>query len=165
MLRQTLISVLIAIAALNPAWAGEKVGYSKLPIPRFVSLKSEEVNVRIGPGTRYPISWVYRQKGLPVQVVDEFDEHWRKIEDIEGSTGWVHSSLLDGRRYMLIKGETRVIRRAPEEEAPPLIKAEPRVKGQLLACTKDWCRVQIDSRKGWIRKNEMWGAYEDEVFE
>lgn len=157
--------IILLFSVVTPVSAAEKQSFSNLPIPRFVSLKFDEVNVRIGPGVRYPISWVYRQKNLPVEITDEFDKSWRKIRDADGATGWVHGNQLDGRRYMLVSGKTRVIRRSPSDDAPPLIKAEPKVMGQLLACSKDWCRIQIDSRKGWIRKKEMWGAYGDEEFE
>ncbi|HKH69397.1 MAG TPA: SH3 domain-containing protein, partial [Reyranella sp.] len=66
---------------------------SGLPIPRFASLRSDEVNVRTGPGPRYPIDWVFKRKAMPVEIVAEF-ENWRKIRDWQGASGWVHQSLL-----------------------------------------------------------------------
>src|SRR5258706_546116 len=77
---------------------------ASLPLPRFVSLKSEEANVRTGPGTRYPIQWVYHRAGMPVEIVEEYDL-WRKIRDVEGTTGWVHKTMLAGNRTALIKGK------------------------------------------------------------
>lgn len=138
---------------------------SGLPVPRFVSIKSDETNVRTGPGTRYPIQWVYRRTGLPVEVVEEYDL-WRKIKDVEGSTGWVHKSMLDGKRNVLIKGgEPRVIKAEPEEDAKSIIKAEPMVVAQLIECLPEWCRIQVSGRKGWLEKKYLWGAYPEEVFE
>jgi SH3-like domain-containing protein len=81
-------------------------------LPRFVSLRASEVNLRTGPGIRYPIEWVFKRRDLPVEVVDEF-ESWRRIRDWEGTLGWVHQSMLRGRRTALVTGEPRVLRRAP----------------------------------------------------
>jgi SH3-like domain-containing protein len=136
-----------------------------LPLPRFVSLKSDEANVRTGPGTRYPIQWVYRRAGMPVEVVEEYDL-WRKIRDVEGTTGWVHKTMLDGRRTVMIKGkEARVMRLEPEAKAKPILKAEPMVIARVVECQKDWCRIQLSARKGWIEKKHLWGVYPDEIFE
>jgi len=138
---------------------------SGLPVPRFVSLKSEEVNVRTGPGMRYPIQWVYRRAGMPVEVIDEYDL-WRRIRDVEGVTGWVHKSMLDGKRTAMIKGkEARVMRIDPEPGAKPMLKAEPMVTGRLLECQPEWCRIQVTGRKGWVEKKYLWGVYAEEVFD
>lgn len=141
------------------------VASSGLPIPRFVSLRSSEVNVRTGPGTRYPISWVYRKAGMPVEVVEEFD-YWRKIRDSEGTTGWVHKTMLEGKRNLMIKGKkAQIVRTDADEKSKPLLKAEPMVVGKLVECEKDWCRLQIDGRKGWLPKSTLWGVYANEVIE
>lgn len=153
-----LLACLLALPAA--ARAEEKDG---LPIPRFVSLKSDEVNVRTGPGERYPISWVYKRDHLPVEIIEEFD-HWRKVRDFEGAEGWINKSLLDGRRTVLIMKEVRVLRRTPEDKSPPLLRAAPMVIGKLLECKDEWCRVQIESRKGWLRKKQIWGVYVREEF-
>jgi SH3-like domain-containing protein len=138
---------------------------SGLPIPRFVALKSNEVNVRTGPGSRYPISWVYRKADMPVEVVEEFD-YWRKIRDAEGTTGWVHKTMLEGKRYAMIKGKkAQIMRIDHEEKAKPILKAEPMVIGKIVECEKSWCRLQIDGRKGWLPKSTLWGVYPDEVME
>lgn len=140
-------------------------GNSGLPLPRFVSLKSEEVNVRTGPGTRYPIQWVYRRDGMPVEVIEEYDL-WRKVRDIEGASGWVHKSMLDGKRTVIIKAkEARVVRAAPEPSAYPVLKVEPKVIARIVECEKGWCRVQVAGRKGWIERQYLWGVYADETLE
>lgn len=141
------------------------VNTSGLPVPRFVSLKSDETNIRTGPGTRYPIQWVYRRDGLPVEVVEEF-EHWRKIRDMEGTAGWVHKSLLSGARHALIKAkEARIIRAEPAAKGRPLLKLEPQVIVQLVECEKDWCRIQVTGRKGWLEKKYLFGVYSDETID
>jgi SH3-like domain-containing protein len=134
-----------------------------LKVPRFVSLRSGEVNMRIGPGTRYGINWVYRREGLPVEILQEFDQ-WREIRDAEGTKGWVHKQMLQGKRMGEIVGGIGVLRRSPEEHGGPIIRAEPGVVGKLLECEKDWCRLQIAGRKGWIEKTHIWGVYSNEEF-
>lgn len=141
------------------------VSNSGLPIPRFVSLKSDEVNIRTGPGARYPVLWVYKRVGMPVEVVEEFDT-WRKIRDVDGTVGWVHKTMLDGKRNAIIKGKKpQIVRIDHEKTSRPLLKVEPAVIVRLVECTKDWCRIQISGRKGWIEKNILWGIYTDEIME
>ncbi len=136
-----------------------------LPVPRFVALKSDEVNVRTGPGTRYPILWVYRRDGLPVEIIEEFDL-WRKIRDMDGTSGWVHKSMLEGSRRAFVRGkEAQTIRANPEKNARPIIKAEPMVIADVMECEVAWCRVQVSGRKGWIEKALLWGVYPNEVFD
>jgi SH3-like domain-containing protein len=92
-------------------------------LPRFVSLRSDEVNLRTGPGVRYPVDWVLQRKYMPVEVLAEF-ENWRKVRDWQGTEGWVHQSNLSGRRYAIITGEVRSIRRLPETGAPTVARLE-----------------------------------------
>ncbi len=102
---------------------------------------------------------------MPVEVVEEFDL-WRKIRDMEGTTGWVHKTMLEGKRNAMIKGKTaQILRIDHEKDAKPLLKAEPMVVGKIVECEKDWCRIQIDGRKGWLPKSTLWGVYADEVIE
>lgn len=161
---QHILRTLILSLALALPLTAHAANTSGLPVPRFVSLKSDETNVRTGPGTRYPIAWVYRRAGMPVEVVEEYDL-WRKIKDVEGTTGWVHKTMLDGKRNVIIRGkEARVIKNDPEKDAKNILKAEPMVSARLVECQIDWCRVQVSGRKGWIEKKYIWGVYEDEVF-
>lgn len=155
--------LLIALLALAPdAAAQARGGGEPLPVPRYVSLRSEEVNVRTGPGVRYPVEWVFRRRHLPVEVLTEF-EHWRKIRDVEGTEGWVHQSMLSGRRYALITGEMRTLRRRPEAGAPAAAQLEPGVIGQILECQDQWCRIEAAGIKGWLRRAEFWGVYPNEA--
>jgi SH3-like domain-containing protein len=159
---QILFCAAIALPLLAHA-SDEEDSKKKLPLPRFVSLRSSETNVRAGPGTRYSINYVYKKAGLPVEIVQEFDA-WREIRDSDGSQGWVYKNMLSGRRTIVVTRTTRALRRAPQADSGVLLKAEPGVVGQLLACEKAWCRIQIDSRKGWMKKGEFWGAYTKEEF-
>lgn len=137
---------------------------SNLPLPRFVSLKSGEVNLRTGPGPRYPIDWVLMRKDMPVEVVAEF-ETWRKIRDVEGTEGWVHQHMLSGRRTAIVTGEVRGIRRRDDPGAPVIAQVEPGVVAKLLECKSSWCRVEVGGQKGWLQRGDFWGAYPTEVIE
>jgi SH3-like domain-containing protein len=129
---------------------------------RYVSLRSDEVNVRTGPGVRYPVEWILRRRNLPVEVVAEF-ENWRRIRDFQGTEGWVHQSMLSGRRYAVVLDEIRTLRRAPEAGAGPVARAEPGVVAQVLECKDRWCRVDAGGLKGWVTRAEIWGVYPNEV--
>ncbi len=136
---------------------------SGLPVPRFVSLKSDEVNARVGPGKRYPIRHVYRRAGLPVKIIEEF-AHWRKIADHEGGSGWVHKGMVDGARTALVLRDTQNLYAKPSAESRIVMRAKPMVIAPVEACEADWCALSIESREGWIRKADMWGALREEVF-
>ena len=135
---------------------------SKRPLPRFVAVKAGEVNVRSGPGERYPIQWVLKRKHLPLQVIQEFDT-WRKVRDWEGAVGWVHASTLTGRRSVIVTGQVRTLRRRPARDAPAVAHAEPTVVGRLIACRPGWCRVQVRGYRGWLKRGEFWGVRKGEM--
>lgn len=137
---------------------------SGLPVPRFVTLRSGEVNVRTGPGVRYPVEWVFLRRDMPVEITAEFDT-WRRIRDWEGSEGWVHQSMLSGRRAVMVAGEVRTIFREPSVNGKPVARAEAGVIGWLLRCGGDWCEVEMAGHRGWIRREEVWGVYRQEKVE
>ena len=149
---------------------GEDAGSrSKLPLPRFVSLKSARVNLRVGPGKDYAVSWLYMKPGLPVEIVQEY-ELWRRIRDSEGAEGWVYHSLLSGVRTGIaapwLKGKTATIdlRRGAGEDAAVVAKMEPGVVSRVKECAFSWCEVEVSGRKGYVRQNDIWGVYPDEKF-
>jgi SH3-like domain-containing protein len=137
---------------------------SGLPIPRYVSLKSDDINVRVGPGTRYPIRYSYKRTHLPVQIIEEF-AHWRKIADFEGASGWVHKGMVDGTRRAIIMDKVQMLYTKPDATSRPKMRAQPMVIGELKRCEPDWCELEIQGRKGWIRKADIWGVTREEVFE
>jgi SH3-like domain-containing protein len=156
------IALVLPLAFGGPgalAQAGRSTG---LPLPRFVSLGADRVNVRFGPGKQYPINWVFARKGLPVEIIEEFDT-WRKIRDHEGEEGWIHSSLLSSRRTIMVTGEVRDIRRTPGPSSRVVLRAEPGVIGQLFDCEENWCRVEIEGRRGWLQRSEFWGTRPGEI--
>lgn len=137
---------------------------SGLPVPRFASLRSDDVNVRSGPGTRYPVEWVFQRKNMPVEVVAEFDT-WRKIRDWQGTTGWVHQSMLVGKRTVVVAGRQVSLLRTPESDSAPVARVEASVQGELLSCKGTWCRVRVNDYKGWLARKDIWGVYPDEKIE
>lgn len=145
---------------------------SGLPVPRFVSLKSDRVNLRKGPGTDYPTGWVYRRAGLPVEVIKEF-ESWREVRDSEGATGWVLQSLLSGRRTALVLPWARKSGSSPplvpimasdSEHSGVIVNVEAGVIADLHSCDGRWCRVTVDQYSGYIAQKKLWGVYEGETF-
>lgn len=154
-------TVALLLAAVLATAALAETG---LPVPRFVSLRSGEVNLRTGPGTTYPVEWVYVRRHMPVEVVAEF-EAWRKIRDWQGTVGWVHQSMLDGRRRALITGAERVIRHEPRPDAAPVARLAPGVVANLEACEIAWCRVEASGYRGWLPRDGFWGAYPGETFD
>jgi len=134
----------------------------KLPLPRFASLKSSEANARTGPNVRYPVRWVFVRRGEPVEITAEF-EQWRKIRDKEGDDGWVHESMLSGKRVVIITGEKpQVIYRKPDFSSGGVVKLDPEVRAELHSCHKEWCRIEDSGYKGWIERSHLWGVYPQE---
>jgi SH3-like domain-containing protein len=167
---------MIVTAALAPLGAQPREtsaapSGSGLPVPRFVSLKSDRVNLRNGPGTDYPTGWVYRRAGLPLEIVKEY-ESWRQVRDSEGATGWVLQSFLSGRRTALVLPWER-----KASTSPPLVpihssdsarsyvvaNVEAGVIADLHTCDGRWCRVTVDSYSGYIEQKKLWGVYQGET--
>ncbi|AIB13175.1 hypothetical protein ABAZ39_14515 [Azospirillum argentinense] len=175
-IRRALAVLALAIAALAPVTPStadasdggrrekDPTHASGLPIPRFVSLRSGEVNARTGPNVRYPIEWVFTRKEMPVEITQEFDT-WRRIRDWEGSEGWVHQSMLSGKRSIVITGDIRTVRKEPRGDAAVVARAQPGVIGWLRKCKGEWCEVDLKGYRGWMSRGEFWGAYKDETFE
>lgn len=163
----TLLLAVLMMASPVAALAGQ-TGESGLPLPRFVSTRSDSVNIRSGPGERYPVQWVLRKKGMPVEITAEY-ENWRKIRDWEGTEGWVHMALLSGRRSALIHPADGVMRNEPDAIARPLARLQKGLIVRLKACTANWCDIALGaatgSAGGWVNKESLWGVYPEEIFE
>ena len=141
----------ILLTNLSLASAGE--------VPRFVSLRADKINVRAGPGVQYPIAWVFVRRGLPVEVVAEF-ELWRKVRDRDGAEGWVHRSLLSGKRSAVVRGkEISVLFRDADSSTVPVARIEPGVVAEIMKCADGWCRVEVAGIRGWIERSRLWGVY------
>lgn len=165
-----------ALAALGSFEAGaqenvkhaavEPSGKAALPVPRFVSLKSDKVNVRRGPSTDQAIVWVFSRAGLPVEVIAESD-NWRRVRDSEGADGWVFHSLLSARRTVLVSPWSK------DEESVPLYSSrsansravaalQAGVLGNVMSCDGEWCKLSVDDYSGFVQQDKLWGVYKGE---
>jgi SH3-like domain-containing protein len=146
--------------------AGEGAGtVTGLPVPRFVSLKSDRVNVRAGPQKEQDVRWVYTRVAMPVEITAEF-ENWRRIRDWEGAEGWVYHSLLSGKRTAVVvpksKDELVPLFENADGESDITAKLQSGVLASLKSCTGTWCRITGKGFEGWIRQERLWGAYPNE---
>lgn len=126
-------------------------------VPRFVSIRAKEINIRTGPGERYPIEWVMRAKGWPLQVIAEY-ENWRRIKDWEGNMGWVHRAMLSNQRAGVVQVEITTLRRMPSDEGTPLAHVKQGKHAEIKKCEKNWCQVEFDDEAGWLPAKAIWGG-------
>lgn len=132
------------------------------PLPRFASMASDKVFVRAGPGMQYPVLWVFEKKHYPVEIVLEF-ENWRKIKDRDGETGWVHLSLLSGRRYGFVTGEEKIpAHRKSALDSEVMAFLEPGVIARISECDGGFCKLATSGYRGWVERKLIWGVYENE---
>ena len=152
--------------------ASHKVGSSlsaeevTLPLPRFVSLRNDQVRLRTGPGVQYPIEWIYQRRHLPVEIIAEY-RTWRKIRDWQSTQGWVHQGMLSGSRTVIVTGKRRSLRSNADAKSTPVAEIEVDAIADLEKCPSGsgWCLVEAGEISGWLRKVEFWGAYKDEVIQ
>ncbi len=165
------------LIALLPTVAAAAETPSGLPLPRFVTTRSTPINVRVGPGTKYDVSWVYKVAGTPVEIIQEFDV-WRKIRDVDGSEGWVHQNLLSGDRAGYVLPEANVerigLRVAARDDAGIAAWVGPGFPVKIQSCEDGWCAVQaVDHTEGrptrtysgYLPEDDLWGVYRGESFD
>ncbi|HNS45584.1 MAG TPA: SH3 domain-containing protein [Alphaproteobacteria bacterium] len=168
MIRFPLFSLILAlfVVVATPfavVAADDNGGVSGLPLPRFASLKSDNVYMRTGPSMDYPIRWIYKREGLPVEIIQEFDS-WRRIKDPEGETGWVHKILLSGKKTAQIKSEEEVLAYDDDDLVRPVAKIENGYLVGLEKCDKRACFATFPPYEGWIEKKYLWGVYASDIF-
>ena len=156
------------VVGAQPAGQNIARGASGLPLPRFVSLKSGRVNSRVGPGFNYAVDWMYLKSGLPMEIIQEYD-NWRRVRDADGAEGWINQSLLSGRRTAIAapwqrgKAARIDLLAEPRTEAETVAILEPGVIGTIKSCTGEWCEMSFDGHTGWIDQSLVWGAYPGEL--
>jgi SH3-like domain-containing protein len=166
---------LLALAAMvigsGPAPAGSELPTGTatgLPIPRFVSIKPERVNVRGGPTKDHDVAWTFTRSGLPVEITAEAD-NWRRIRDWEGSEGWVYHSLLSGRRTAMVntksKDELVPLHARADAKSDVVAKLQGNVMGMVKRCTDGWCEISGSGFEGWIVQERLWGVYPNETID
>jgi len=139
---------------------------SGLRVPRFVSLKSDKVNVRRGPSTDQSIVWVFARAGLPVEIIAEA-ENWRRVRDSEGADGWVYHSLLSGRRTVLISPwskdkESVTLHGSSSTGSHAVAELQSGVLGSVVSCDGEWCELNVGDYSGYVEQDKLWGVYRGE---
>jgi SH3-like domain-containing protein len=164
-----LAGVIAAASGIGLAEAQVSKGPSGLPLPRFVSLKAKSVNLRVGPSVDYAVAWRFLRPGVPVEIIQEYD-NWRRVRDADGAEGWVNQSLLSGRRTAIaapwqVGKETELLLRAmPDTTSRIVAKLEPGVIGTIKACDGQWCEMEFSGHRGWLSQTQIWGAYPGESY-
>ncbi|OAN72460.1 aspartyl-trna synthetase [Rhodobacteraceae bacterium EhC02] len=156
---------LLLLAGFAPhAHGAERGSVTNLPLPRYVSIKSAEVNVRRGPSLTHRVDWVFKRKDMPVEITAEHG-HWRRVRDRDGAGGWVHYSLLSGNRTVIVDQDMLPLLSRPEQNAPASAQLEQGVVARLDSCNTEWCRLSAGGYRGWAPKKALWGVKTDEVLD
>lgn len=153
----TLMVLLSALTFGMQAWAK-----APLPLPRYASIRSSTVNLRTGPGTQYPITWTIKHARLPVQIIAEY-ETWRQIKDPDGTTGWVHQSMLSGKRYVLVRKDILPFLDGPDRQGRILAKIRSGEIATYKRCENGFCQVEIAKKKGWLPVQAVWGLDKKDI--
>jgi SH3-like domain-containing protein len=146
----------ILTAAALMAVVGPAAAQSDVELPYWASINVDEARMRKGPSPDVPVTWEYRRKDLPVKVVARF-ETWRKVEDPDGTQGWMAARLLSRTRTAIVTGEIRPMREDASVSAAVAYRAEPGVVGRITECNNGWCLFDVKGRKGWIQTDHIWG--------
>jgi len=150
---------LVLALALMICWEATACAASgvEAPLPYFAALHADKVNLRAGPGDRYPIEWIYIRRDWPVEVIAHFD-HWRRVRDWEGTEGWVHEKMLTSQREVVVTGAIHGLRQGPDPTAGLIARVEPGVMAKLDGCRGDWCQIAAGEITGWVQRSEIWGV-------
>jgi len=151
---------------ISPVYAQEieRGPVTNLPIPRFVSLKTSEANVRRGPSLSHRIDWMFTRRDMPLRVVAEYG-HWRRVVDREGLGGWIHFTLLSGIRTVIIDTDMQPVYAKASEDSAQVALLEASVIARLYTCTATWCEIDANGYDGWVPKSAIWGVMPDEIRE
>jgi SH3-like domain-containing protein len=162
------IALLLGISPGTAAAEGNLGPKSRLPLPRFVSLKPDRVNVRGGPTRDHEVAFVYTRAGMPVEIIAESD-NWRRIRDWEGAEGWVYHAMLSGRRTAVVtpkdKSQLVPLRAKAEDSAEVVARVQSGVLASVKRCTGTWCRITGTGFDGWVVQEQLWGVYPHETID
>jgi len=161
---KTRLMLLVLAACMLPfvAIADARGPVTNLPMPRFVSMKADEGNVRRGPSLTHRIDWVFKHEDMPLQIVAEFG-HWRRVRDSEGQGGWMHYSLLSGVRTVVVQDKQIQLRMKPAIAAATRAFVDHGVIARLGDCEVAWCELRVEGVKGWVEKASLWGVGASEI--
>lgn len=154
----------ISYADVTKAPGGTRGPVTNLPLPRFVSLKAADGNVRRGPSLTHRIDWVFQRRDMPLEITAEYG-HWRRVQDRDGQGGWVHYALLSGVRTVIVERDMLILYAKPDPQSQENAQLEMGVIARLGQCEPDWCRLKAGGQRGWARKEALWGVRPDEIRE
>ena len=160
----TLLRASLLVILATSASASDRGAVTNLPLPRYVSLKASEGNVRRGPSLTHRIDWVFKRRDMPLEITAEHG-HWRRVRDRDGAGGWVHYSLLSGTRYVLIEQDMLALYQRADPATPVMARLELGVIASLSKCSANWRRLTSAGYKGWAPKTSLWGVLPDELRE
>lgn len=129
--------------------------------PYWAAIAEDEALMRVGPSTDYPASWLYRRRNLPVKVIETYP-NWRKVEDPDGTQGWMHKRLLKAEATAIVVKDIALLRGGRDAQAPVLYRAEPGVVGRVSDCKDGWCAFDVNGQRGFVEARQLWGAVEGE---
>ena len=161
---QAVLCVAACLGLALPALAQERGPVTNLPLPRFVSMKASEGNVRRGPSLTHRIDWVFTHEDIPLEITAEHG-HWRRVRDRDGAGGWIHYSLLSGVRTAVAEKDMLELHNLPDAAAPVVARLELGVIARIETCTRDWCRLSVAGHKGWTQKGDIWGVRPEEILD
>ena len=165
---RAVFAALLTLTSIGPTHAGNEGVPNGLPVPRFVSIKADRVNVRGGPDKDHDVSFIFTRVGWPVEITAEF-ENWRRIRDSDGTEGWVYHSLLSGKRMAAVQLRDKTalapLHGEPTSASPVTAKLEVGVLGAVKACTGSWCHLVGKDFDGWVEQDDLWGVYPNEKIE
>ena len=158
-----LFLVLLGVFITNPCLAqsdNRVIGENGLPVPRFVSIRANQANIRHGPGQKYPVIFQFRKRSLPIEIIAEYGL-WRKVRDKNNNIGWIHTALLRGQRYAITTTQKYAIPLRHKSSKNSIIEAylAQNLIVRLKTCNVSWCYVVARNQKGWIRRSTLWGIY------
>ncbi|MGV6804165.1 MAG: SH3 domain-containing protein [Ruegeria sp.] len=159
-----ILSALIFLAAAAAHAEVKRGQVTNLPLPRYVSMKAAEANVRRGPSLTHRIDWVFKRRGMPLQVTAEYG-NWRRVQDRDGAGGWVHYALLSGVRTVLIESDMLPVFSSPDPQSQVNAHFETGVVARLGTCSINWCSITAGGYRGWALKSNLWGVDADEIRE
>ncbi|MEL6549474.1 MAG: SH3 domain-containing protein [Pseudomonadota bacterium] len=162
MLKPLLAALLLCVPSLGVAEDVRLGPVTNFPIPRFVSMKAVEANVRRGPSLSHRVDWVFKRRDMPLQITAEHG-HWRRVEDRDGQGGWIHYSLLSGTRTVIVEDDLLAIYPRPEGQGQVVAQLQRGVVARLGACEVSHCRISAGGYRGWAPKTALWGVAPDEV--
>jgi SH3-like domain-containing protein len=162
------VAAQIALALASGAAQAGSDTTGSLPVPRFVSIKADRVNVRGGPDRNHDVSWIYTRIGWPVEITAEFED-WRRIRDSDGTEGWVYHSMLSGKRTAVVqlkaKTDLASLYAKPDSQSTVTARLQVGVLATVKRCTGSWCQIYGDRYDGWILQTDLWGVYPNEKIE